>query len=251
MIEEQNAKTICALQQSLSSQAAASRKEAEREFGIFSAALESRKTELQKELENQKQELKNLTNLLLAKQSEIANYEKAVNQTKIRILQKTKAERELELQSLENNYRKRCIEVAEAASVLENRLLVLSQAERAAYNDRCNKAEIESRNKLELSGRAIDELRELYDACRKLRLSNPVPLYKAIYELYLRGPVKELGIKLDVVEKCGIYKLTNVMSGKVYVGQSVDVAERWKQHIKRGTKCDLGTMAGAGLYDAM
>jgi group I intron endonuclease len=84
-----------------------------------------------------------------------------------------------------------------------------------------------------------------------LRLSNPVPLYKAIYEIYLRGVVKDLGVRLDVVGKCGIYKITNVVSGKVYVGQSVDVAERWKQHIKRGTKCDVGTLSGAGLYEAM
>jgi hypothetical protein len=78
-----------------------------------------------------------------------------------------------------------------------------------------------------------------------------VPLYKAIYEIYFRGPVKELGVKLGATGVCGIYKITNVNSGKVYVGQSVDIAERWKQHIKRGTKCETGTLAGAGLYEAM
>lgn len=107
------------------------------------------------------------------------------------------------------------------------------------------------RNRLALSDRSIEELRELYEACGKLRLTNPTPLYKAIYELYLRGVVKELGVKLGAVGICGIYKITNVVDGKVYVGQSVDIAERWKQHIKRGSKCEVGTLAGAGLYEAM
>jgi hypothetical protein len=59
-----------------------------------------------------------------------------------------------------------------------------------------------------------------------MKLANPVPLYKAIYEIYFRGPVKELGVKLNAAGVCGIYKITNVVNGKVYVGQSVDIAER-------------------------
>lgn len=31
---------------------------------------------------------------------------------------------------------------------------------------------------------------------------------------------------------CGIYKITNSVNGKVYVGQSVNVLKRWKDHIK-------------------
>lgn len=28
----------------------------------------------------------------------------------------------------------------------------------------------------------------------------------------------------------GIYKITNLINGKIYVGQSIDIIERWKQH---------------------
>ena len=28
----------------------------------------------------------------------------------------------------------------------------------------------------------------------------------------------------------GIYKITNIINGKIYVGQSIDIIERWKQH---------------------
>ena len=57
-------------------------------------------------------------------------------------------------------------------------------------------------------------------------MANPTPLYKAIYELYLKGVVKDLGIRCGAVGKCGIYKITNVVNGKTYIGQSVDIAER-------------------------
>ena len=32
----------------------------------------------------------------------------------------------------------------------------------------------------------------------------------------------------------GIYKITNLQNQMCYVGQAVNIADRWKQHIKRG-----------------
>nr|DAG20555.1 MAG TPA: hypothetical protein [Caudoviricetes sp.] len=31
---------------------------------------------------------------------------------------------------------------------------------------------------------------------------------------------------------CGIYKITDLTTGQAYIGQSVDVKERFRQHIK-------------------
>lgn len=33
---------------------------------------------------------------------------------------------------------------------------------------------------------------------------------------------------------CGIYKITNMVNGKVYIGQSIDIKRRWTQHKKIG-----------------
>jgi group I intron endonuclease len=33
--------------------------------------------------------------------------------------------------------------------------------------------------------------------------------------------------------KCGIYKITNLLDSKIYVGQSVNVEKRWKYHLSR------------------
>lgn len=30
---------------------------------------------------------------------------------------------------------------------------------------------------------------------------------------------------------CGIYKITNIVNGKMYIGQSVDIDRRWKEHV--------------------
>lgn len=184
-------------------------------------------------------------------ENQIKTYESDVVQQKKRIIEHERYKRQQELESLKREYDDLNAQAKVAIINIQANLQEWSEMERIAYEDRANKEEIGRRNKLALSENAIEELQELYGACRKLRLTNPVPLYKAIYDIYFKGVVKDLGVRLGAVDVCGIYKITNVESGKVYVGQSVDIAERWKQHIKRGTKCDVGTMAGASLYDAM
>ena len=48
---------------------------------------------------------------------------------------------------------------------------------------------------------------------------------------------------------CGIYKITNQLTDQCYIGQSVDVATRWKDHAKCGLNID--TPIGNKLYAAM
>ena len=47
----------------------------------------------------------------------------------------------------------------------------------------------------------------------------------------------------------GIYKITNQENGKCYIGQSVDVSKRWKDHAKCGLGID--TPQGNKLYKDM
>jgi len=93
-----------------------------------------------------------------------------------------------------------------------------------------------------------EELDELNRVVRKLK--NPTPFYKAIYEIYYKNKVKQLTLRVVGVDKiAGIYKITHTESGKCYVGQSVDIANRWKQHIKRAVGADTRTTNM--LYPAM
>ena len=103
--------------------------------------------------------------------------------------------------------------------------------------------------KMRLVDEAIAELRELWGAIKRLRVANPTPLYKAVFELYLRGAVKEL--MKGAPEGGGIYRITDKVDGKVYVGRTTNFANRWLEHVKRGANYEEGTAAGSLLYGAM
>lgn len=50
--------------------------------------------------------------------------------------------------------------------------------------------------------------------------------------------VLSLGIFDNLMKKCGIYAIEHVTSGRVYIGSSIDIADRWRQHrraLKSGT----------------
>lgn len=202
-----------------------------------------------------KEELEQLTDRIRSArrqyEQDIGEYERQKVATKIRILKRYRDEREVEMARLMREYDKLKEQTDDAIQLVNRRMEEWSRIERSAYEEREGRERAQQQNRLWLSDRSIEELKELYEACGKLKLANPQPLYKAIYELYLRGPVKDLGVRVAPGSLCGIYKITNVKNGKVYVGQSVDIAERWKQHIKRGCRCDSGTLSGAGLYEAM
>lgn len=92
------------------------------------------------------------------------------------------------------------------------------------------------------------EIKRLKDLIPYMRNSRPIS--KIIWEVYFRQPTNELISRvLGNKSQCGIYKLTNLLDNKVYIGQSNDVAERWKQHIKCGLGID--TPQNNKLYKAM
>jgi hypothetical protein len=84
----------------------------------------------------------------------------------------------------------------------------------------------------------------------KPQLNNPRVLSMLIWQTFFQKPMTALcNNVLGVKTVCGIYKITNQKTKEAYIGQSVDVSKRWKDHIK----CGLGIDAPAGnkLYKAM
>lgn len=84
----------------------------------------------------------------------------------------------------------------------------------------------------------------------KYKFSNPVILSKLIWSQYFLTEANSLARRIVGEKKtCGIYKITNINTEECYIGQSVDIAERWKSHIK----CGLGIEASSTnkLYNAM
>lgn len=75
-------------------------------------------------------------------------------------------------------------------------------------------------------------------------------LNKVIWKVYYEKPTSDMiGRVVGATKKTGIYKITEVATGKCYVGQAIDVASRWRQHIKRGLGAEAPTRNK--LYPAM
>ncbi len=102
--------------------------------------------------------------------------------------------------------------------------------------------------KLQLSEIDIEEIRMLRNIAPYLR--DQEPLNKVIWKMYYEKPTTDLiGRVIGSGIHTGIYKITNLDNDKCYVGQAVNLAERWKQHIKRGVGADTPTRNK--LYPAM
>lgn len=88
---------------------------------------------------------------------------------------------------------------------------------------------------LDLANMDVQEVEKIKSITPYLR--NSRPLNKAIWEAYYRNPTSDL-VNRIVKGKSGIYKITCLLDEKVYVGQAVDLAERFKQHVKCGIGID-------------
>ena len=102
--------------------------------------------------------------------------------------------------------------------------------------------------RLKLSDVDKDEIKILRTVEPHLR--NKEALNKVIWKVYYEKPYTDLiGRVIGNKIKTGIYKITNIENQMCYVGQSVDIASRWKQHIKRGIGAEAPTRNK--LYPAM
>ena len=84
----------------------------------------------------------------------------------------------------------------------------------------------------------------------KSSLHKPIILSKLIWTQYFQKQMTELCDKIlgkNIV--CGIYKITDLVTEQCYIGQSVNIGDRWKQHCKCGLGIDASTTNK--LYNAM
>lgn len=90
----------------------------------------------------------------------------------------------------------------------------------------------------------IEKLREVLPYLRDKDALN-----KVIYKVYYENPVNDMIGRVVGKKQGGIYKITNIENGMCYVGQAVNFANRWKQHIKRGVGAE--PITHNKLYPAM
>lgn len=79
---------------------------------------------------------------------------------------------------------------------------------------------------------------------------NPRVISKLIWQTYFQPLAKQKFIMILGKSKvCGIYKITNTITNKCYIGQAVDIYKRWCDHCKHG--CGIDTPQNNRLYSAM
>lgn len=102
--------------------------------------------------------------------------------------------------------------------------------------------------KLNLSEIDIEEIKKIRSIIPYLRSAEPIN--KVIWKVYYEKPYSDLiGRVVGQKIRTGIYKITNIENQKCYIGQAVNIADRWKQHIKRGVGAEAPTRNK--LYPAM
>lgn len=101
---------------------------------------------------------------------------------------------------------------------------------------------------LQITDADIEDIQKLNNI--KPLLHSPVILSKLIWSSFFQKPYKALCSRvLNDAIITGIYKITDLTTDQCYIGQSVDIAKRWSDHIKAGLGIDNnGTNK---LYKAM
>jgi hypothetical protein len=115
-----------------------------------------------------------------------------------------------------------------------------------------------------LRARAIEEQQDFYrvqleeSSKRDIQLINSIRkdfskidiLDKLIYDGYVKKPVDEMVKRvLGGRAPSGIYKITRLKTGEIYIGKSTDIKSRWQQHAKSAFHC--GTISHSILHTTM
>ena len=101
--------------------------------------------------------------------------------------------------------------------------------------------------RLQIDELALEDIQELKEVMKKL--NQPEVLGKLIWKVYYEKAYTDLCGRLFTKPMMGIYMITNLKNEMCYVGQAVNIQERWRQHIKRAIGAETPTQNK--LYPAM
>lgn len=200
------------------------------------SALDGRLNGLRLEYNNYQKDFQEKIELLKAQSNfkkeeidrDLQDYQKSAEEEKIKIgLQKTN-----ELMALE-----------EQIKDFKNKRQSIIDLEQKEAKDKDNILF----HSLQLPEQAVEDINIILQLTNKI--SNPQILYKIIWSEYYQKPVKDLVNRLGASSVSGIYKITCNESKKIYIGRSVNIGDRWVQHVK--SALEIGTIAKTQLYTEM
>lgn len=153
--------------------------------------------------------------------------------------------------SFEAQYQETVADLMEQYKALEGNVAIMRATNDAAVAAAKRAEEMKNQQdyyRIQLSDTDLHEIELLREVEPYLR--DKEPLNKVIWKCYYEKPTTDMiGRVIGSGVHTGIYKITEISSGKCYVGQAVNLTERFKQHIKRGVGAETPTRNK--LYPAM
>ena len=171
---------------------------------------------------------------------------------------KVEAEQEKMQKAAQESFEKTMAEMDAQAEAARAQIEILTK-EIAEYS-----AKQTAINEAILRQRALEEQQDFYRVClgpeaandveilkeARRNLKKPEIIDKIIYDNYIAKPVLEMIKRVLQNTTCsGIYKITCIKTGEIYIGKSVDVKQRIQQHCKSAFNC--GTIAHSLLHTKM
>lgn len=220
------------------------------------AALTARRQEIQDSITLLEQQAAESSDAIYRKSWELAN-EKMSNASEAMSKQYEQAKQIAENDYLEtlkdcaNSFTSQINDKKNELKKVQDELADLVQKLNSAVEANKRAEEIKQKQdfyRLQLTAIDLDEIKRLREVEPYLREKEP--LNKVIWKVYYEKPYTDLiGRVVGTGIHTGIYKITNIENQMCYVGQAVNIADRWKQHIKRGIGAEAPTRNK--LYPAM
>lgn len=220
------------------------------------AALTARRQEIQDSITLLEKQAEESSNAIYKKSWELAN-EKMSNASEVMSKQYEQAKQIAENDYLEtlkdcaNSFTSQINDKKNELKKVQDELTDLVQKLNSAVEANKRAEEIKQKQdfyRLQLTTIDLDEIKRLREVEPYLREKEP--LNKVIWKVYYEKPYTDLiGRVVGTGIHTGIYKITNIENQMCYVGQAANIADRWKQHIKRGIGAEAPTRNK--LYPAM
>ena len=220
------------------------------------AALTARRQEIQDSIALLEKQAEESSNAIYKKSWELAN-EKMSNASEVMSKQYEQAKQIADNDYLEtlkdcaNSFTSQINDKKNELKKVQDELTDLAQKLNSAVEANKRAEEIKQKQdfyRLQLTAIDLDEIKRLREVEPYLREKEP--LNKVIWKVYYEKPYTDLiGRVVGTGIHTGIYKITNIENQMCYVGQAVNIADRWKQHIKRGIGAEAPTRNK--LYPAM
>lgn len=209
--------------------------------------LENRRAELLQEQEELRKKLyQDIENLKDSLTSDVYKEE-----TKARmILSEHQAEIQKKIEELNNEFTHLVAQKNADIQLIESTLKDLKDKQENTI--KALKEEQELKNEVDFR-RILLTIEDVEDIAQLKKVEklvhNKDVLRKLIYKTYIEVPMINMFGRLEIGNDPGIYKIQNINDKKVYIGQSVNVKNRLRDHIKSAV--GISTIANQLVHEAM